>query len=150
MTVIAWDGQTLAADKRLSSDNLVLTVTKIRRVGNRLVGVAGDFVAALRMLEALEKPPKRGRAAPPADDEYEVQMLVIERNKPPMLYFPESPPVILEEPFAAIGSGRDLAVAAMHCGKSAVEAVEIACLYNSGCGNGIDVLTWETRARKKG
>lgn len=150
MTVIAWDGKTLAADKRLSSDNLALTVTKIRRVGNRLVGVAGDFIAGLQLIESLEKTAKRGRAVPPADDEYEVQMLVIERNKPPMLFLTEGTPVVLEEPFVAIGSGRDLALAAMHCGKSAVEAVEIACLYNSGCGNGIDVLTWEPRARKKG
>ena len=41
----------------------------------------------------------------------------------------------------AIGSGRDFALAAMHLGKTAVEAVEVACHFDSGCGNGIDTLT---------
>lgn len=39
-----------------------------------------------------------------------------------------------------MGSGRDFAIAAMHCGKTAREAVEIASLYENGCGNGVDVL----------
>lgn len=36
---------------------------------------------------------------------------------------------VLEE-FTAAGSGRDYAIAAMHCGKTALEAVEIAALYD--------------------
>lgn len=77
MTVIAWDGKTLAADKRVGYGNMHRTTTKIRRVGDALVGCSGS------------------------------------------------------------GS---LAVAAMHLGKSAREAVEIACLYDMNCGNGIDTL----------
>ena len=47
----------------------------------------------------------------------------------------------VEDQFAAWGSGRDFALTAMHLGKSAREAVEIACLFENGCGNGVDVLT---------
>jgi hypothetical protein len=36
-------------------------------------------------------------------------------------------PEKIVEPFYAIGSGSKAALAAMHCGKSAAEAVEIAC-----------------------
>lgn len=44
-------------------------------------------------------------------------------------------PVKIEDKFIAIGSGRKAALAAMHCGKTAVEAVEIAAKidpYTSG------------------
>lgn len=44
-------------------------------------------------------------------------------------------PIKLEDEFISVGSGRKAAIAAMMCGKSAVEAVEIACRvdpYTSG------------------
>jgi len=50
-------------------------------------------------------------------------------------------PAIYEDDFIAFGCGRDYAIAAMHCGKSAADAVEIACIYENGCGMGIDVMT---------
>ena len=42
MTVLAWDGHTLAADKRAVMGTMILTTTKIFRVGDALVGYAGD------------------------------------------------------------------------------------------------------------
>ncbi len=49
-------------------------------------------------------------------------------------------PIIFEDAFFACGSGRDYAIAAMHLGKSAREAVEIASIYDTGCGNGVTEL----------
>ena len=49
-------------------------------------------------------------------------------------------PVVLEQPFSAWGGGRDFAQAAMMCGKTAREAVELTCLCSVHCGNGIDTL----------
>ena len=43
-------------------------------------------------------------------------------------------------PFFAIGSGAELAIGAMAAGKSAREAVEIACEHDINCGMGVDVL----------
>lgn len=42
MTVIAWDGKTLAADKRGTRGGLPVTVTKIKRIGDVIAGVAGN------------------------------------------------------------------------------------------------------------
>ena len=39
-------------------------------------------------------------------------------------------PLKLMEPFHAVGSGRDFAMAAMHLGRSAKEAVGLACYYD--------------------
>lgn len=57
-------------------------------------------------------------------------------------FFYERLPVEIrvEDSFMAWGSGRDFALGAMACGKSACEAVEVACKFDTGCGNGIDAI----------
>jgi hypothetical protein len=49
-------------------------------------------------------------------------------------------PFRVEDETYATGSGRDYAIAAMHLGKSAAQAVEIASLFDPACGNGVDTL----------
>ena len=70
-------------------------------------------------------------------------LLVIELDGTPSLYERTPYPVRYEQPFASIGSGREFARAAMHLGKTAREAVELACALDSACGNGIDELAFQ-------
>lgn len=50
MTVIAWDGQTLAADKRaVSGGGIARTVTKIMRHDDALLAITGDWDAGAEM-----------------------------------------------------------------------------------------------------
>jgi hypothetical protein len=62
-------------------------------------------------------------------------------------------PERIEEDFYAVGSGAKAALAAMHCGKSAVEAVRIACRIDPYSGGRIVSETLERaevrRDRKK-
>ena len=51
MTIIAWDGKTLAADKAASNCGYLRTVTKIYRVPSGLVGFAGDGSRAFALLQ---------------------------------------------------------------------------------------------------
>lgn len=79
MTVIAWDGKTLAADKRAVASGLIGTTTKIRRIGDLLVGIAGNFSAGMEMLEWVAQ--GRQREACPAvqrDEDRSCGCLVIE------------------------------------------------------------------------
>lgn len=142
MTVIAWDGRTLAADKRAChAGSMIRTVTKIWRVDDVLMGGAGDFDFILQMIEWVRG--GRDVAAFPAqqrDKEDWQTVLVIERDGTPSIYQRTPYPVRYEDGATAIGSGRDFAMAAMHLGKSAKEAVQVAIDLDSGCGNGIDVL----------
>jgi len=140
MTVIAWDGKTLAADKRAVASGLISTTTKIRRIGDLLVGIAGNLSAGMEMLEWIENGREREKyPAVQQNDDRSCGCLVIDGGR--ILKYESGPiPLVFEQPFFAMGSGRDFAVAAMHCGKSAREAVEIASLYENGCGNGVDVL----------
>lgn len=140
MTCVAWDGKTLAADKRVVYAGLARTVTKIFRVDNVLVGIAGDGAQGMEMIDWI-----RGGCAPdrfPASQRDKEQWATIAVIKADGLWvYERSPyPMRIEDKTYATGSGRDYALAAMHLGKTAREAVEIACLFETGCGNGVDVL----------
>lgn len=66
--------------------------------------------------------------------------MIIIRDNRCFVYSDTSYPVEIEDKFFASGSGRDFAMAAMHLGLNAVEAVKVACLFDVNCGNGIDQL----------
>lgn len=147
MTVIAWDGRTLAADKRAVFGSSTYVVTKIIRVdADRLVGVAGSMARGALIIDWLR------RNGPPAeypkqeDAEDWVSCIVVHRDGRIHRYETRGIPIPMESSRHAIGSGRDYATAAMHCGRAAQEAVAIACEYCADCGNGIDTLAFEEEA----
>lgn len=52
MTVIAWDGSALAADKRaVSGGGIARACTKIERHGGSLLGITGDWDTGAEMRE---------------------------------------------------------------------------------------------------
>ena len=56
----------------------------------------------------------------------------------------------LDEDFWAAGSGRQAALAAMHCGKSAVEAVRIAARIDSFTGGRVVHMSLADVENKRG
>jgi hypothetical protein len=141
MTVIAWDGRTLAADKRMLSGRTVGSTTKIFRIGAELVGFAGTPAGGQEMMRWYEdgafkeKFPEKNR-----DPDRCITMVVI-RKDGSIWEFQNSPdPFKHDDPFYAWGCGDEAALVAMACGKTAFEAVEMAARFNSGCGNGVDTL----------
>lgn len=144
MTVIAYDGHTLAADKRSSYGGMICTVTKIHKVNGLLVGGAGDMSFVLAMVEWI----RGGRIIPEfpvaqASNDNWQSVVVIELDGAISLYERTPFPIRYEQPHFAIGSGREYARAAMALGFDAVRAVETAMLLDVGCGNGIDTLALE-------
>jgi hypothetical protein len=141
MTVIAWDGKTLAADKRASISNYPATVTKIHRAPTgELIAFAGDFDTgmALAIWYMNDRDPKN--YPDNRNGDYTRATLMVIRKEGVFMYERLPVPLKYEDSFTAMGSGRDFALAAMHLGKTAQEAVAIACLYDTACGNGIDTL----------
>lgn len=145
MTCIAWDGHTLAADKRALRSGLPTTVTKVARVGDMLIGFAGDLAGAMEMVAWIAAGAKP--EALPANQRTDsfVDVLCVMPDGKVLLYERGPIPYQAEQRFVATGSGRDFAMAAMHLGKTAAEAVEVACLFDMYSGNGIDTLTFETQ-----
>ncbi len=141
MTCIAWDGKTLAADKRATTGGLIAAVTKIHRIGDLIVGGSGDLTFIGPMLEWIKagRDPATFPASQKDKDDWQ-PVLVIERDGTPSLYERTPYPLRFEQQHVAIGSGGEYARAAMHLGCTARAAVEVAIALDCGCGNGIDVL----------
>jgi hypothetical protein len=141
MTVIAYDGRTLAADKMGDAGGLRRTPTKIRRFDGGLFGSSGSASRGAEMFEWIVAgaDPSTVPAYQLSHDNYEVVMIV--RNDGTAWQYACSPhPIRIEDPFHAIGSGRDFAIAAMYLGHDARTAVAVASQFDSGCGMGIDTL----------
>lgn len=141
MTVIAWDGKTLAADRQASYGGMICTVTKIHRVGDLLVGGSGELPFVLEMVEWV----RAGRIAAdfPASQRSKEDwqsVLVVERDGSTSLYERTPYPVRYAQQAVVIGSGREFARAALHLGFDSVKAVETAIALSDGCGIGIDTL----------
>lgn len=142
MTCIAFDGRMLAADKRATAGGgIARTVTKIERHGNALLAIVGNWDVGAEMPEWFkagadpEKFPAKAR-------EDEATLIVITTGC--IKTYAIGPYAMrIEQDRCAFGSGRDFAEAAMYCGKSAADAVEIACIFQTDCGNGVDVLELE-------
>ena len=147
MTVVAWDGTTLAADKRATNNGLHRTVRKIYRLNDEeLAGVAGDFADSEAILAWL-RGSRNPDTFPQLPDRDSARVLVLRRiagGVRVLLYEARAIPIEFEERHFAMGCGRDYAMAALYLGKSAVEAVAIASALDCYCGNGIDTLTFDT------
>lgn len=141
MTVIAWDGKFLAADKRAYDNGTVFTTTKILRVKGHLIGSTGDNDSGIALKEWFKNgaDPDKWPECQKDKDRY-CRFIVITPTGKIMDYCREPFPTIIEDEFYAWGSGGDSALGAMAMGASARKAVEIACNHESGCGNGITVL----------
>lgn len=140
MTIIAWDGTRLAADKMATSSGVPLTCTKIHRVHGHLVGLAGDGDACRALLEWARQGYVPSTYPQLAKDEGP-DMLVISPEGTAAVFGKGPYPLELQDKFVAIGCGRDFALAAMYLGRCAATAVEVACALDIHCGCGIDVLT---------
>ena len=142
MTVIAWDGETLAADKQVSKFGLKYTTTKIFRVGAALAGISGDATRGKHLVEWIRAGENPSDYPKLDNDEHAATIMVIRADKTIQLFERNSPHAYtVEDAKWAEGSGRDVALTAMLCGRSAHDAIELACQMHADCGNGIDVLT---------
>ncbi|HEY9515425.1 MAG TPA: hypothetical protein VIQ74_07040 [Gemmatimonadaceae bacterium] len=113
--------------------------------GEYLVGIAGSVPAGQSFLEWLQK-----GGEPPESlvkDRAEADVLLVSKETGKAVVMDAAGAVMLENaPFYAIGSGRNPALAAMHAGKGAAEAVEIACRIDLYSGGTLQVMQFETQA----
>lgn len=141
MSVIAWDGKTVSADRQAMLGSTKETATKLWQLeGGMVIGVTGTLPAGLIMRQwyvdgaNLCKYPESQKS----DSDF-ANMLVCKDGK--AWFYGQYPVAIpVEQNFYAIGSGREVALGALAMGASTDRAVQIACAYAEGCGNGIDTF----------
>lgn len=140
MTVIAWDGKTLASDRMATAGSYSKgTVTKIHRWKDGICGISGCMETGMRLITWLQDGADPEQF-PMIEEEYSGEFLVIYNDGRVAYYERSATPLWFDNTFHAIGCGKDYALTAMHLGKTAEEAVAIASDLNIYCGNGIDTL----------
>jgi ATP-dependent protease HslVU (ClpYQ) peptidase subunit len=133
MTTIAYKDGVLACDSAWSEDSRIIgLITKIKRLDTGVLygaAGAGDDRALLTLLQKVREPDD----LPSCDDLWnihsDISALVVFPDQSVYLVYTGSEDcgvMPLGEP-AAVGSGKWLAIGAMEAGKSAVDAVKIAC-----------------------
>lgn len=140
MTVIAWDGETLAADRLATGGGGIgRAVTKIQKHGDVLLGVTGNWDIAAEMREWFKAGALPAEFPAKARDG-DATLIVIRRGSIET-YCAGPYPMPIEVEKAAWGTGRDYAEAAMYLGGNAKMGVEVASHFQTDCGNGIDTLS---------
>ena len=139
MTVIAWDGRTIAADSLANDAGLKRVVNKLLRVNDGVIAVTGAMDQGLELqawFEAGADPAKW-----PEFQKKDDWTRLIRATREGCWWYARTPyPQRVIAPFTAFGSGRDFAIAAMHMGKSAKEGVELACELTTECMGPVDVI----------
>jgi len=137
ITTIAWDGKTLAADT-LAQTSVNLKARKLHRLSNgAMFGAAGscqEIAAVLAWLNGGEKP----------SDLDVFEGLIIEKHGAERLG-ERLMRLPVFEAFWSIGSGSHFAIAAMACGKSAVEAVRLAARFDPYTGGRVESMKLGTK-----
>jgi len=142
MTVVAWDGAVLAADRMMPMGSVVYSVCKIRVVSSGIVLAAtGDAVTCNLLMEWYEAGADRDQYPRPAKPDMEADLIVAKPDG--TLWHSCGGPTFdeIKQNFAAFGMGAGVAVGAMAAGANAVRAVQIASEHASGCGGGYDAQT---------
>lgn len=140
MTVIAWDGKTLAADHMMEMHGGKFPVNKLHRLeSGSLMGGAGDLPRVYEMQNWISDGCKPGELRQPVGDVY-ARVLLVKPDGTALMFANNEYPIHILRPFVAIGSGQDYAITAMHLGHNAEAAVAIASELCASCGMGIDTL----------
>lgn len=140
MTIIVWDGTTLAADRGAVLNGHLSPVTKIFRVPGGLVGFSGKEGHAAALLHWF----LGGRDADgwPKPFGTEAAMAIYVTPAGVHLYTGEDGPnaALYTSNMQAWGCGRDFALAALYLGCNAKRAAEVTCALDIYCGCGVDTL----------
>lgn len=123
----------MAADSLAVCDGTKSRAIKIFRVGHEIIGFAGEIQCGIAFVNWYRD---RSAAKPDLDG---FSALVLSKDGITQ-YENRMLPIPIHESFAAIGSGQDAALAAMHAGKSPKEAVAIACKVRADCGTPVKVM----------
>lgn len=146
MSVIAWDGHTVAADKRGVCGNTATTTTKLWLMPKGVViGAIGDSDFGLAIVDWWSDGADPASWPSFQSTDNWARLIVFEPGQAPYSYERHPVKQVVEDYFMAWGSGSDLALGALAMGATARQAVAIACRFDIYCGNGIDELGVESR-----
>lgn len=142
MSVIAYDGLRIAADRRGVGGDICRTMCKLFPTGEYILGIVGTEESGLLLVDWFTNGCHLGEWPEKAQDDEDNRALLIVASRQGVSFYCQFPRLTpIHDPFWAWGCGRDLAIGAMAMGADAVRAVEITSKFNIYCGHGVDVYT---------
>lgn len=160
MTTVAWDGSTLATDSRATEDDesAKSNCIKMWRIQSKVAPVKGEILLAgagnefamdlfRQWVENGGEPNLHSRGVTGGEDGEEFDAFIVHKSG---TYNANRLCCLIKnlEPQWAHGTGRQAALAAMKCGKSAVEAVRTAAQIDPFTGGKIVSMTLLPKEKK--
>lgn len=143
MSVVAWDGKTLAADRQATCAGLRTPTSKMCVTKSEIIAWTGDSDKGRLLADwYLSGADKTTWPKQQEDKDGWVRMIVASASGC-KVYEMTPYPLIVHAPFAAWGSGRDYAYGALEMGADARRAVEVANIHSIECGFGVEAYDLE-------
>ncbi|MBP8233993.1 MAG: hypothetical protein KAY22_16975 [Rhizorhabdus sp.] len=148
MTVIAIKNGIIAADSQLTvDDSLKLSCEKLFRVRDGVIGFVGATAPGNELLHHLRKAhctdPLPLKSEGYAREDFGALLLT---RHGVYLYDNSLSPDRVTGAFFALGTGAPFALAAMHCGRTAIESVRLAIKLNPYCGGPVRWMRLDRKA----
>ena len=145
MTTIAYRDGVMAADKLAVRQDIKISSCKVHYFDGGLIGFAGNFMDCLHFMDWFadknaEKEPLSFTTYEGAADAPDVSAIIAYKDGRVEYWTHHCQPIPIIDPFIAIGSGAMAAMAAMHMGADALEAIRIASLVDNGTGPTVDMV----------
>lgn len=145
MTVIAWRGNTIAADRMQCHGDTQAQIEKIHKEPGGVIFAIAGGASAGRLLMDWYREGADPSKWPKCQEHPELwaSLIVWEPNTPYPFYYQQFPSKLYTRPndYFVWGSGREVAIGALYHGATAIEAVEAANHHCAGCGFGVDSFT---------
>lgn len=154
MTCVCWDGKTLAADKLVFQSGTKVRGTKIKRIGQLLVGYTGAMSLTQEFFSWVEKgfPADQCPKGHIHEKDGGTGMVISKKDNSILIYDRSATPYKVDHTQHAIGSGAEAALACLYLQHTAKEAVQAVIAVHAFCGEGIDILEFNpvlTRRKKQ-
>lgn len=145
MTIIVWDGKSLAADRQGTRGDLRVLFPKIKKTTNvvgksAILAHSGSASHTLPLFNWWEAGAEPSVYPEFQKDEETGSVLVVASGDTCVTYTTTPYPMQVLDTYGAWGSGRDFAYGALAMGADAKTAVEIAILLCPSCGMGYEVF----------
>lgn len=143
MSVIAWDGYTLAADRCADMGGASGVAEKLFLLPtNEVVGFTGALSTGMELTN-LYRVGKLLTHWPARQDSEDWARFIVGKSNGRIEYYERAPAAIpIYQSQIAWGSGQDFAIAAMHCGLSSEAAVRLTGDLCISCGAGVNAFSY--------
>ena len=148
MSVVAWDGKTLAADRQAGCAGLRIETRKIwRQEDGTVLAFTGSIDSMMMLLRWYREGAKVEQWPASQARKDWTRLIVVKPNLTINVYerYPE-PEIVIYAP-TAWGAGRDYAIGAMAMGADARKAVEVTNQFSESCGFGVDAFDVRPESR---